>query len=81
MSGDPTVGKLGGPRVLCTLGSARSPHKAGVRRQLHALQPELRFFCCCKNKVLRKRGGGGGGGRQKKTKLAQKRAVPVPRPD
>lgn len=33
--------------------SARPPHKARVRRQLHALQPELRFFCCCKNKVLR----------------------------
>lgn len=76
MSGDPTVGKLGGPRVLCTLGSARSPHKAGVRRQLHALQPELRFFCCCKNKVLRKRGGGGGGRETKKNKTGTKKSSP-----
>lgn len=75
MSGDPTVGKLGGPRVLCTLGSARSPHKAGVRRQLHALQPELRFFCCCKNKVLRKRGGGGGR-ETKKNKTGTKKSSP-----
>lgn len=66
MSGDPTAGELG------VLGcSARPPHKAGVRRQLHALQPELRFLCCCKNKVLR----------GTKKKLAQKRAVPVSRPD
>lgn len=53
MSGDPTMGELGGPGMLRTSGSACPPHKARVRRQLHALQPELRFLCCCKNKVLR----------------------------
>lgn len=74
MSGDPTMGELGGPGMLRTSGSACPPHKARVRRQLHALQPELRFLCCCKNKVLR-------GEKKKKNKLAQKRAVPVPRPD
>lgn len=46
-------GRAGGPGMLHTSGSAHSPHKAGVRRQLRALQPELRFLCCCKNKVLR----------------------------
>lgn len=54
MSWGSHCGRAGGaPRMLHTSGSAYPPHKAGVRRQLHALLPELRFLCCCKNKVLR----------------------------
>lgn len=39
--------------MLHTSGSICHPRRAGVRRRLHAPQPELRFLCCCKNKVLR----------------------------
>lgn len=53
MSRDPTAGEQEGSRMLHTSGSVCHPHRAGVRRQLHAPQPELRFLCCCKNKVLR----------------------------